>query len=435
MPPGPSLPTGTLTFLFSDIEGSTRLLLELGDAFAPALEEHQHLLREAFVDGYEVGTEGDSFFVVFPSATDAVAAAVAAQRALDTRDWGRRPVRVRMGLHTGEGRLGGDNYVGLDVHRAARIAAAAHGGQVLLSSATRGLVAAALPEGVTLLDLGEHRLKDLAAPERLWQLAIIGLPSQFDPPSALATRPNNLPRQLSSFVGRDADLRRVAELLTRAPMVTITGPGGVGKTRLAVQVAGSLLDRYPDGVYLVSLAETDDVEQVVPEIARTIGLRDAGPTSFAERLARYLTDRRMLLVLDNLEQLLDAAPRLRDLLQAAGVSFLVTSRSRLRIEGEQEYPLSPLAVAAAEGGAPATQLFLERARSVHLSFSPTPEDLVAIGDICSRLDGLPLAIELARHGSNLASPVQLLERLHTSFEVLGEGRRISRSGSARSAPP
>jgi predicted ATPase/class 3 adenylate cyclase len=421
MPPGTSLPTGTLTFLFSDIEGSTRLLVALGERFTDVLEQHQRILREAFAAGHEVGTEGDSFFVVFPGASDAVAAAVAAQRALAAEDWGAMPVRVRMGLHTGDGRLGGDNYVGLDVHRAARIAAAAHGGQVLLSGTTHALVAGHLPERVTVRDLGEHTLKDLAAPERLLQLEISGLPTDFDPPSALATRPNNLPRQLSSLVGRDDEVARISELLERAPLVTLTGPGGVGKTRLAQQVAAAVLERYPDGVFLVSLADLREADQVIPELGRVLGLRDAGPSSFDERLRRYLEHRRMLLVLDNLEHLGDAAPQLGDLLRTSSVSMLATSRSRLQVDGEQDVPVGPLA--ADSMTAPAVRLFAERAAAIDPDFKVTDDNVAAIMGICVRLDGLPLAIELAAAHVRMASPAEILERIGSSLAGLGQGRR------------
>ncbi|HSM38354.1 MAG TPA: adenylate/guanylate cyclase domain-containing protein, partial [Candidatus Limnocylindrales bacterium] len=249
------LPTGTLTFLFTDIEGSTRLLVRLGERFPDVLETHQRLLRGAFSAGHEVGTEGDSFFVVFRSAVDAVVAAVEAQRTLASHTWPENvTVRIRIGLHTGEGKLGGDNYVGLDVHRAARIKAVAHGGQVLLSDATRGLVASQLPAGVDILDLGEHRLRDLVAPERIHQLVIADLPSVFPAPSTLATRPNNLPRPLTVLHGRDEDRRRIGDILASAPLVTLTGPGGVGKTCLALAGARARQARPAAGGWWLPLA-------------------------------------------------------------------------------------------------------------------------------------------------------------------------------------
>jgi class 3 adenylate cyclase len=242
------LPTGTVTFLFTDIEGSTRLLQELGDRYAVVRDEHAAIVRRAVAEagGVEVSTEGDSFFVAFASPLAAVRAAVAAQRGLAAHDWSPAPpVRVRMGLHTGEGVLGGDDYVGLDVNRAARIAAAGHGGQVIVSDATRGLVAHALPEGASFRDLGPHRLKDIAQPEHLHDLVVEGLRADFPPPRTLDARLNNLPVQLTSFVGRQEEIAEVRRLLDRARLVTLSGPGGVGKTRLALAVAERLRDRWP----------------------------------------------------------------------------------------------------------------------------------------------------------------------------------------------
>jgi class 3 adenylate cyclase len=270
------LPTGTVTFLFTDIEGSTRLLQVLGDRYAAVQDEHAAIVRRAVAEagGVEVSTEGDSFFVAFPSPVGAVRAAVAAQRYLATHDWPPgRPLRVRMGLHTGEGVLGGDNYVGLDVNRAARIAAAGHGGQVLVSDATRGLVAHALPEGVSFRDLGAHRLKDLAQPERLHNLVVEGLRADFPPPRTLDARRDNLPRQLTSLVGREEEIAEVIELLDGTRLLTLSGPGGVGKTRLAVAVAQRLRDRFDAGIVFVPLAGVTRPELALGGIARGGGRR------------------------------------------------------------------------------------------------------------------------------------------------------------------
>jgi class 3 adenylate cyclase len=243
------LPTGTVTFLFTDIEGSTRLLQELGDRYAAVRDEHAAIVREAVAEGggVEVSTEGDSFFVAFRSPAAAVRAAVVAQRGLATHDWSPGPpVRVRMGLHTGDGVLGGDNYVGIDVNRSARIAGAAHGGQVIVSDAIRGLVEHALPEGVSLRDLGPHRLRDIAGPEHLYDLVVEGLAADFPPPRTLDARPNNLPLQLTSFVGREEEIAEVRRLLDRTQLLTLTGAGGTGKTRLALQVAAELLSGFSE---------------------------------------------------------------------------------------------------------------------------------------------------------------------------------------------
>src|SRR5918996_3893986 len=251
----PELPTGTVTFLFTDIEGSTRLLQELGERYREVQDRHAEIMRAAFVNGHEIRTEGDSFFVVFRSPLDAARAAVEAQRTLSSEDWSHgTPLRVRMGMHTGEGRLGGDDYVGIDVNRAARIAAAGHGGQVLLSDATRGLVEHYVPGDVRIRDLGEHQLKDIAHPDHLFDLVIDGLTSDFPPPTTLDARPNNLPGQLTSFVGRRDEIDETVRLLSVNRLVTLTGPGGTGKTRLALEVAAELLPSFSDGAFFVDPA-------------------------------------------------------------------------------------------------------------------------------------------------------------------------------------
>ncbi len=271
------LPTGTVTFLFSDIEGSTRLVLGLGEGYPAVLERHQQLLRRAFAvaGGVEVTTEGDSFFVVFASAIRAVEAAVEAQRTLAAEQWPATvgPLRVRIGLHTGEGALGGSNYAGLDVHRAARIAAAANGGQVLVSAATRGLVEGAIDAVMTFRDLGEHRLKDLDKPERLFQVVAPGLEADFPPPRSLET-PTNLPPQVTSFVGRDREVHDVLRLLKATRLLTLTGPGGTGKTRLSLRVAEESRSDYTGGVFFVELAMIKEPGLVPTTIAKAIGLRE-----------------------------------------------------------------------------------------------------------------------------------------------------------------
>jgi class 3 adenylate cyclase len=305
-----TLPSGVVTFLFTDIEGSTLLVQELGDRYPDLLAEHRRIVRDAIASGRgrEVGTEGDSFFAVFVDAPSAIRAAVAAQRGLAAHPWSEgSEVRVRMGLHTGEGVVSGGDYVGLDVHRAARIAGAGHGGQILLSGETSSLVASTLPTGVRSRDLGPHRLKDLARPEHLFQLEIDGLPTEFPPLRTLDARPNNLPTQLTSFVGREADIAAVGELLDRARLVTLTGPGGTGKTRLALQVAAERLSRYADGAFFVELAPITDAELVVSAVAGALGVRESTERPLASTLADHLHDRELLLVLDNFEQVPDAA--------------------------------------------------------------------------------------------------------------------------------
>ncbi len=429
------LPTGTVTFLFSDIEGSTRLATALPAAWPDLLARHRELLRAAFNanGGVEVSTEGDSFFVAFPSATGAVAAAAGSQRALAAEPWPEgAEVRVRMGLHTGEATVQDGTYVGLAVHRAARIGAAGHGGQVLLSGAVRSLVVDALPAGVTLRALGTHRLRDLDQPEELSQLVIEGLPADFPPIRSRDTTPNNLPVQATSFFGRDAEIAEVSELLKTIRLLTLTGPGGTGKTRLSLQVAANVADRYPDGVFFVALGAIGAVDLVAPTIAGEIGMSDRGGTQPMERLVAYLRDRRLLLVLDNFEQIADAAPVVAELLtEAPGISVLVTSRSPLHVYGEHEYPVPPLAVPdptrlpplAALSQYESVALFVDRARAALPTFTVTDENAPAVAEICVRLDGLPLAIELAAARIKLLSPQQMLDRLGQRLTLLAGGSR------------
>ncbi len=430
----PTLPTGTVTFLFTDIEGSTRLAESVGDGFSAVLERHHALLREAIAsgEGTEVGTEGDAFFAVFPSAPRAVAAASTAQRALAAEPWPENAsLRVRMGLHTGEGRLGGDNYVGLDVHRAARVAAAGHGGQVLLSAATHALSAADLPAGVGLADLGQHRLKDLSRPEHLWQLLIEGLPADFPPPRTLDATPNNLPLQLTSFLGRGREVQEVLALLADHRLVTLTGPGGTGKTRLALQVAAEAAELFADGLYFVALEPISSPDLFVPTVAQAVSLPDPGSASL-QRLAEHFGTRAFLLVLDNFEQVDAAAPLVGDLLAlAAHTTVLATSRSPLRVYGEREYPVPPLALPDPRHLPDLEQftqfesvaLFIERALAVRPDFAVDIANAPAVAEICVRLDGLPLAIELAAARVRVLSPQAILDRLNDRLALLSGGAR------------
>ena len=433
-----ALPSGTVTLLFTDIEGSTQLLHRLGERYAGVLRDHHRLLRLAFGawDGVEVDNQGDSFFVAFATAADAVAAAVAAQCALAHHDWPEgAAVRVRMGLHTGEPTNIGERYVGVDIHRAARIGAAAHGGQVLLSPTTRELVADALPAGVALRDLGPHRLKDLAEPQRLYQLVVDGLPADFPPPRALDRHAHNLPVQPTPLVGRAAEVAAVCALLRRdgARLVTLTGPGGSGKTRLALQVAAEALDAFPDGVYFVPLAPLVDPDLVAPTVARALGLAEAeGRPGAAQQLHAYLRDKRLLLVLDNFEQVLAAAPLVAELLAAApGLRVLVTSRAPLHLSGEHDVAVPPLALPDPRHPPPpeqigqyeAVQLFIERARAARADFTVTEATAAAVAEICARLDGLPLAIELAAARVRLLPPPALLARLGQRLRLLTGGPR------------
>ena len=396
-----ALPVGTVTFLFTDVEGSTDLLHALGEeAYAAALAEHRRVLRGAFSarGGVEVDTQGDAFFVAFPTAPAALGAAAAANEEL-----AGGPIRVRMGIHSGTPLLTGEGYVGVDVHRAARIAACGHGGQILLSSAAAGLV-----DGDALRDLGEHRLKDLSAAERIYQLGS----DEFTPLRSLYR--TNLPVPGTSFLGRADDLEQLAALLRadEPRLLTLTGPGGVGKTRLALQLAATASERFEDGVYWVPLAPLDDARLVLPAIARALGAEQ----SLAEQgLAEHIADRALLLVLDNFEHLTDAAEALPALLAASPkLRLIVTSRELLRLPGEQAYPLSELN--AADGAA----LFLARAQAADPSFATTEGVL----ELCARLEQLPLALELAAARVRVLSPAQLLERLAGRLDLLKGGRGV-----------
>jgi predicted ATPase/class 3 adenylate cyclase len=383
------LPTGRVTFLFTDIEGSTKLRAELGSqAYAGELTEHRSRLRNAFAahGGVEVDTQGDALFAAFPDAVAAVRAARESQQDLaDLR------VKVRMGIHTGRPDLTDEGYVGHDVHLGARIAAAGHGGQVLVSQATRG----ALGDEFELLDLGEHRVKDFASPVWIYQLGT----ERFPPLKTISN--TNLPRPASSFVGREREVAEITVLLRDgARLVTLTGPGGTGKTRLAVEAATEVVPEFKNGVFWVALASLRDPSLVTATISQTLGTTDA--------LADHIGKRHMLLLLDNLEQVVDAAPELAALVEAcANLRLLVTSRERLRVRGETEYAVLPLA------DPDAVDLFAARS---HLPPNET------IAELCRRLDNLPLAVELAAARANALSPAQILERLSRRLDVLKGGR-------------
>ena len=433
----PPLPAGTLTFVFTDIEGSTRLIQELGETrFNAVLEDHGRIVAGAFdaEGGNRVRMEGDSFFYVFPRATAAIAAVAAAQRALAAHVFPDNAViRVRMGLHTGEASLAsaatGADYVGYDVHRAARIASAGHGGQVLLSEPTSVLVRDALPAGVTLRELGEHRFKDLGRPERVLQLIISGLPADFPPIRSLNAVPNNLPMQVTSFVGREREIAEGVQLFQQARVLTLTGPGGTGKTRLSLQIAAQVAHEFTGGVTFVALAPISDPELVAPAIVDALHL-ETGNAPPRDRLLQHFRDRRALLVMDNFEQVLAAATLVADLIRACpGLKIIVSSRGPLRISGEQEVPVPPLALpdpgasAARVSQYEAVRLFIERAVAVKPGFAVTNENAPAVAEICARLDGLPLAIELAAARIKLLPPAAILTRLQSRLGLLQSSAR------------
>lgn len=431
----PELPTGTLTLLFTDMEGSTHVLQQVGEGYADILQECRRLLRRAFGQwhGQEVDTQGDAFFVVFARASDAVGAAVDIQRALATHPWPQDAmVRVRIGLHTGEPQRFAEGYVGLDVHHAARVMSAGHGGQILLSQATSALVAQALPDGVELQDLGEHRLKDLRRPSRLFQLVVAGLPSAFPPLHTLDSRPNNLPIEPTPFIGREREGAALCHLLARSDvrLLTLTGPAGVGKTRLALQVAAEVSDHYTDGVFVVPLAPLNDPEQVMVAIAQVLSIPDVGGSSLFGQVQRALKAKQLLLVLDNFEQVAAAALMVAELLATCpSLKIMVTSRVALHVRAEHEFAVPPLSLPDLKrlpdlptlSQYEAIALFIERAQGVKFDFQVTNATAPAVAQMCARLDGLPLAIELAAARAKYYTPPMLLARLEQGLSVLSGG--------------
>ncbi len=428
-------PTGVVTFLFSDIEGSTQLLQRLGEGYAPVLETHRRLFRAVCKahNGQEIDATGDSFCIVFKAAIDAVIAATALQRALHEHNWPfEGKVRVRIGLHSGKPAHTAAGYIGLDVHVAARVMAAARGGQVLLTQATRHLVGTHWPQGVKLRDLGEHRLKDLRHPQRLCQLIIEGVPSTFPPLATINNRPYNLPTPPTPLIGREQTLKDACALLRRADvrLVTFIAPGGAGKTRLSLQVGSELLADCEDGVFWVALAPLSDSIAVTIAIARSLEISEVAGLSVLESVQEHLRDKRLLLVLDNFEQVLVAAPQVAELLAACPLlKILITSRAPLHLRGEHKFAVPPLELPNLASSLfpqtlaqnAAVQLFVQRAHAVQPDFAITHETLSAIAEICIRLDGLPLAIELAAARVRLFSATTLLNRLKKRLPLLTGG--------------
>ena len=415
------------------------------------LHSHRRVLRSAFQEhgGVEVGTEGDSFFVAFPSAADAVAAAVDLQRGLAAATWPDDvEVRVRVGVHSGRPAVVAGDYIGLDVHRAARIMSAAHGGQVVVSQTTVDMMAGGLPDDVQLRDLGDHRLKDLTHPQRLYDLTIGGLEGSFPPLRTLENRPTNLPTQATPLVGRDKELAELAELVTDSAtsVITLTGPGGVGKTRLAMQMAAEQVEHFVGGVYFVNLAALDDPGGVIPAIAQTLGVAGAHGDAASDQLKAYLADRRMLVVIDNFEHLMDAAGALGDVARVAPrVRWVVTSRAALRVADEHEYPVPPLVVpdddrldALCPGGIGAA--VPPAGAGGPADFELTEANAAAVAAICRDLDGLPLAIELAAARLRVLTAEALHARLDDRLRMLTGGLRdapdpaVARCGRHRVEP-
>jgi predicted ATPase/class 3 adenylate cyclase len=432
----PDLPTGTVTFLFTDLEGSTRLWEEHPEAMRAALARHDEILRDAVEkrDGHVVKTTGDGLHAAFALAADGVVAALDAQRALVAEAWALpEPLKVRMGLHVGGAELRGGDYYGPAVNRAARVSAAAHGGQIVASAATADLVRDDLAPEVGLLDLGEHRLRDLGRSERIVQVTHPDLPSEFAPLRSLDAYPGNLPVQRSAFIGRTGDLAEVRAALDDAPVVTLTGVGGVGKTRLALQVAADSVTRFPDGAWFVDLGPVLDAGFVPAALSAALTLPERRQGTLEDSIVASLQHQRLLIVLDNCEQVVDAVAGLVDRLveSCPGLRVLATSREALGVDGEATYPVRPLATPSTEADASidalmendAVRLFVERARAAKREFVFSSDTAPVVTELCRRLDGIPLAIELAAARLQVIAPAEILARLDERFRLLTGGRR------------
>ena len=435
-------PSGTVTFLFTDIEGSTKRWEGYPQQMQAALARHDALLRVAIEEnaGYVFKTVGDAFCAVFSTPFEAFQAALSIQRTLYRQEWPQEldSIRVRVALHTGVAEEQGGDYFGPPVNRVARLLSAGHGGQILLSRSAYELSRDTIPVGVSLLDLGEHRLKDLIRPEHIFQLADADLPQEFPPLKTLDSRPNNLPLQPTPFIGREKELAELVRLANRddVRLLTLTGPAGTGKTRLGLQVSADLLEEFADGVWFVELAALTEPGPVISTLAHALGIKESGDQPLMETLKAALRDKHLLIMLDNFEQVISTAPQVGQLLAAcAQVKILVTSRVPLRLRGEHEYPVPPLGLppvgswsAASLVIAKLTQyeavrLFIERAQAVKPDFEVTNQNAPAVAEICVRLDGLPLAIELAAARVRLFPPQAMLSKLQSRLKLLTGGAR------------
>jgi predicted ATPase/class 3 adenylate cyclase len=435
------LPTGTVTFLFTDIEGSTKLAQQYPESMPALLARHNEILNQAVEshNGFIFQVVGDSYAVSFHNANDALNTALQAQRNLHNENWNPAPIKVRMGIHTGAAQVQIDNkenkysgYATLALTQ--RIMSAGHGGQILLSQATYELVRDRLPENAGLIDMGERRLKDILRPEKIYQLNVPDLPNEFPALKTLDTQLNNLPAQLTPFVGREREITAVLGLMRNPDirLVTLTGAGGTGKTRLSIQVAAELLDEYEHGVWFVELASISNPELVLPTMASTLKVKESAGTSIEQSLHEYLSKRQLLLVIDNFEQVVSAAPAVGRLLSAAPrVKVLTSSREVLHVRAEHDYPVPPLGLpeskrnqtAAVMAQYEAIALFIQHAQAANPSFELDEENASIVAEICTRLDGLPLAIELAAARSRLLKPSVMLEKLKSRLNVLTGGAR------------
>ena len=438
----PERPRGTVTFLFTDIEGSTRLWQQYPEGMKPALSEHDRLMRDAIEsrNGYVFKTIGDAFCAAFATAADAVAAALEAREKLSAARWGEiDTIRARMALHTGTAEEREGDYFGQTLNRVARLLSTGHGGQILISQPTYELVRDSFPESALIEDLGEHRLKDLTRPEHVYQVVTSGPSNEFPALKSQDAKPNNLPIQATRLIGRENEVSAVVQLLRRddVRLVTLTGPGGTGKTRLSLQVAGEMLAEFENGVFFIGLAPISDPDLVVGAIAQALGLQDVSGRPLIDSLTSFLKNRHLLLLLDNFEQIISAAPLVAGLLkECPTLSVLVTSREVLRLSGEFDYAVPVLTIpkrpqnrGAWNASLPeltqfeSVQLFIERAAAIMPEFEVTGENAPAIAEICYRLDGLPLAIELAVARIHVLSPLEILSRLERQLPALGEGAR------------
>src|SRR5215216_2463322 len=438
----PELPTGTVTFLFTDIEGSTKLSQEYADALPTLLAQHQKILKQAIEahNGFVFQVVGDSFSAAFDTATNALKAASEAHRRLHNEEWSPAPIKVRIGIHTGAAQLADDasiegpysGYATLALTQ--RIMSAAYGGQILLSQITRDLVWEQLSSDITLLDMGEHRLKDLMHPIHLYQVAAADLLTNFPPLKTLESFPHNLPVQLTSFIGREQEMAETKQLISNARLLTLIGPGGTGKTRLALQIAGDLLPSFIDGVWVAELAPLADASLIPQTIAGIFGLRELPNMSLNNIVTDYLRAKELLLILDNCEHLIEACAQLSEnlLRNCPQLKIIASSREALGITGEMVYRVPSLSLPDAAQvtcealmESESVRLFMERATAAQAKFSLTDQNASSIAQICHRLDGIPLALELAAARVAIFSPEEIAARLGDRFKLLTGGSRTA----------
>ena len=431
--------TRTVSLVFTDMVGSTRLLQAMGDAYPALLADHHRMVADAAArhGGTQVDAAGDGLFLSFPTVRGALLACIDVQRVMAAHPWPPdATVEVRIGLHTGEPVQADARYVGIDVHRASRISAAGHGGQILVSEAARALLGPTLPDGVSLLDLGDHHLKDLAEPERLYQVVADGLRSDFPPVRSLDNLPNNLPRQLSTFIGRAHEMASAEERLAEARLLTLTGTGGVGKTRLALEIGAHLVTSFPDGVWFVELASLTDGDLVDDAVATALRVKQRPNTEIIDALDDEIGERHLLVILDNCEHLIEPVVALVDELlhRCPSLKVLATSREALGIPGEGLVPVSSMTLPPLDATArdldvlaqcDAVRLFVDRARAAAPTFVLSAANAESVAQICRRLDGIPLAVELAAARVRSLPPAQIAARLDDRFRLLTGGSRTA----------